>query len=153
MSVCAKFQLSSWSRSGWKVCGSGWWVGNTWLLCLTPTLVALELFWVELSYVGFWQKLWTSLAGSATLDDTSWVRLTFHLRVSCPMLKLELGHRGYNYRIHLGGTPHIQLVWSLHSIQNQGGTPHITPHTTQNQGGTPHMKMCLDNYTGVGTPH
>ena len=29
--------------------------GNTWLLCLTPTLVALELFWVELSYVGFWQ--------------------------------------------------------------------------------------------------
>ena len=54
MSVCAKFQLSSWSRSGWKVCGSG--VGNTWLPCLTPTLVSLELFWVGLSYVGFWQK-------------------------------------------------------------------------------------------------
>ena len=28
----------------------GWW--NTWLLCLTPTLVALELSWV-----GFWQYL------------------------------------------------------------------------------------------------
>ena len=23
MSVCVKFQLSSWSRSGWKVCGDG----------------------------------------------------------------------------------------------------------------------------------
>ena len=61
MSVCAKFQLSSWSRSGWKVCG-GWggWVGNTWLR-LTPTLVALELFWVELSCVGFWQILTCAL--------------------------------------------------------------------------------------------
>ena len=48
MSVCAKFQLSSWSRSGWKVFGSGgvgWW--NTWLLCLTSTLR------VELSTLGF----------------------------------------------------------------------------------------------------
>ena len=29
----------------------GWrgWVGNTWLLCLTPMLVALELLWVALS--------------------------------------------------------------------------------------------------------
>ena len=25
----------------------------TWLLCQTPMLVALELLWVELSYVGF----------------------------------------------------------------------------------------------------
>ena len=24
--------------------GVGGWVGNTWLICLTPTLVALELF-------------------------------------------------------------------------------------------------------------
>ena len=56
MSVCAKFQLSSLPRSGWKVCGRVV-VGNTWLLCLTPTLVALELLWVELSCVGFWQKL------------------------------------------------------------------------------------------------
>ena len=55
MSVCAKFQPSSWSRSGWKVCsccGGGW---NTWLLSPTPTLFALELLWVELSYGGFWQ--------------------------------------------------------------------------------------------------
>ena len=53
MSVCAKFQLSSWSRSGWKVCAWVGWggVGNTWLLCLTPTLVALELSWVELRWV------------------------------------------------------------------------------------------------------
>ena len=61
MSVCTKFQLTSWSRSCWKVCGSGgvvgWGgVGNTWLLCLTPTLVILELHWVELSCVGFWQN-------------------------------------------------------------------------------------------------
>ena len=41
------------SRSGRKVCcgGGGGGVGNTWLLCLTPMLVALELFWVELSSV------------------------------------------------------------------------------------------------------
>ena len=70
MSVCAKFQLSSWSRSGWKVCGSGWVVGwvvgwggwNTWLLCLTLTLVALELFWVGLSYVGFWQHIFRHIS-------------------------------------------------------------------------------------------
>ena len=29
---------------GWGGVGWGGWVGNTWLLCLTPTLVALELF-------------------------------------------------------------------------------------------------------------
>ena len=29
VSVCAKFQLSSGSRSGWKVCGGGW-VGCGW---------------------------------------------------------------------------------------------------------------------------
>ena len=40
------------------VMGGGW---NTWLLCLTPTLVALELFWVELSYVGFLQLVHTIL--------------------------------------------------------------------------------------------
>ena len=62
VSVCAKYQLSSWSRSDWKVCawwgGVGWGgvVGYTWQLCLTPTLVALELGWVGLSCVGFWQK-------------------------------------------------------------------------------------------------
>ena len=43
---CAKFQLPSWSRSGWKVCCGG--VGNTWLLCLAPMLVALR-------WIGFWQ--------------------------------------------------------------------------------------------------
>ena len=63
MSVCAKFQLSSWSRSVWKVCGSGvGGVGNAWLLCLTPTLVALELFWVGLSYVGFWQHIFRHIS-------------------------------------------------------------------------------------------
>ena len=55
MSVCAKFQLSSWSRSSWKVCVWCVVVSSKWLLCLTSTLVALELLWVELSYVGFWQ--------------------------------------------------------------------------------------------------
>ena len=35
------------------VCGWGGGVGNTCLLCLTPTLVALELRWVVVSCVGF----------------------------------------------------------------------------------------------------
>ena len=30
--------------------------GSKWLLCLTSTLVALELHWVELSYFGLWQQ-------------------------------------------------------------------------------------------------
>jgi len=33
-SECAKFQLPSMSRSGWKVCCGVGWVVNTWLLCL-----------------------------------------------------------------------------------------------------------------------
>ena len=56
VNICAKFLLSSWSRSGWKLCG-GRWVGFKWLLSLTLTLVALELLWVELGYVGFWQSM------------------------------------------------------------------------------------------------
>ena len=28
-----------------------------------------------------------------------------------------------------------------------------TPHSIQKQGGTPHMKLCSDVHTGVGTPH
>ena len=58
MSVCAKFKLSSWSRSGWKVCGSGGVVGcgTRDYKCLAPTLVALELFelsWVVLGFDNF----------------------------------------------------------------------------------------------------
>ena len=30
MNICAKFQLSSWSRSGWKVCVGGGGVGGGW---------------------------------------------------------------------------------------------------------------------------
>ena len=57
MSVCAKFQLSSWSRSAWKVCCGvvGWGgVGNTWVLCLTQRSCFYSCFglsWVELSWV------------------------------------------------------------------------------------------------------
>ena len=40
----------------WWCVGWGGVVWFTWLLCLTPTLVASELLWVELSCVGFWQK-------------------------------------------------------------------------------------------------
>ena len=51
MSLCAKFQLSSWSRSAWKVCcgvvGWGGVVGNMWVLCLTQR----SCFWVALSWV------------------------------------------------------------------------------------------------------
>ena len=41
----------------------GWGGWNTWLLCLTPTLVALELLWVELSCVGFWQYFKLTFCG------------------------------------------------------------------------------------------
>ena len=44
MSVCAKFQLSNWSRSGPKVCGSG--VGGfqvTTVSNLNPSCIELEL--------------------------------------------------------------------------------------------------------------
>ena len=56
VSVCDKFQLSSWSRSGRKVCGGSGVVGgwNTWLLCLTSTklfLSCFELSSVELRWV------------------------------------------------------------------------------------------------------
>ena len=50
MSVCAKFQLSSWFRSGRKVWGG---VGFKWLLCLISTKLLLscfELSWVELRW-------------------------------------------------------------------------------------------------------
>ena len=55
VSVYAKFQLSRWSRSGWKVWGAVVWVvaGSKWPLCLTSTLVTLSaLSWVELG-LGF----------------------------------------------------------------------------------------------------
>ena len=67
MSVCAKFQLSSWSRSAWKVCVwrfHGLYVRFHGLYAFqvtsksNPTKLLLsccELSWVELSYVGFWQ--------------------------------------------------------------------------------------------------
>ena len=43
---------------------------------------------------GVQKKLWFKRTSwESTLDDTSWARLTFQLRVSSQMLKLELGHR------------------------------------------------------------
>ena len=66
MSVCAKFQLSSWSRSAWKVCGwrfHGLYVRFHGLYAFQVTtksnptkllLSCFELSWVELSYIGFW---------------------------------------------------------------------------------------------------
>ena len=64
MSIFAKFQLSSWSRSCLKVWGGGGAaqeqnICSKWLLCLTSTKLLLswfELRWGQLSYVGFWQK-------------------------------------------------------------------------------------------------
>ena len=49
MSVSAKFQLPSMSRSGGKVCCGGWWGGLA-VLCLTSTRVEFEL---ELSFDNF----------------------------------------------------------------------------------------------------
>ena len=65
MSVCAKFQLSSWSRSGWKVGGGGWdgwggldgWVehvttvSNSNASCFRVVLSWVELRWVLTIYV------------------------------------------------------------------------------------------------------
>ena len=45
-------------------------------------------------------------------------------------------------------------TWAeLGNIYTRVGTPHITPHTIQKQGGTPHMNLCSDVHTGVGTRH
>ena len=62
MSVCTKFQLSSWSRSGWTVCGSGGGGGGgvggemehaATMSNLNPRLeVRVALSWVELG-LGF----------------------------------------------------------------------------------------------------
>ena len=51
MSVCAKFQLSSWSRSGWKVCGSGGVVGWGGVHVTTVSSSNASCFRVELSWV------------------------------------------------------------------------------------------------------
>ena len=59
MGSCTKFQLSSWSRGGWKVCGSGGVVEHQATMS-NSNEVALELLWVELSYVGVWQFSITS---------------------------------------------------------------------------------------------
>ena len=56
--LCAKFQLSSWSKSAWKVCcggGGGWEHVGTMSNPTKLLLSCFELSWVELSYVGFWQ--------------------------------------------------------------------------------------------------
>ena len=52
MSVCAKFQLSSWPRSGGKICGSGGVVLVEHVTTVSNlNKVAFELLWVELSSV------------------------------------------------------------------------------------------------------
>ena len=50
MSVCAKFPLSSWSRSSRKVCCGSGVVVSKWLLCITSTKLLLRCF--VLSWVG-----------------------------------------------------------------------------------------------------
>ena len=57
MSVCAKFQLSSWSRSCWKVCGGGvvgWcgWCGGhvTTMSNSNASCFRFELSWVALGF-------------------------------------------------------------------------------------------------------
>ena len=60
MSVCAKFQLPSMSRSGWKVCVVGWGgVTRGYYVLPQPKLSRVALSWVELSWVrvGFWQEI------------------------------------------------------------------------------------------------
>ena len=49
MSVCAKFQPSSWSRSCWKVCGGGEHV--TTMSNSKASCFRVELSWVELRWV------------------------------------------------------------------------------------------------------
>ena len=54
MSVCAKFQLSSLSRSGWKVCGGGGGgLGGVVEHVTTVSNSNASCFRVELSCVGF----------------------------------------------------------------------------------------------------
>ena len=79
MSVCAKFQLFSWSRSAWKVCGGVGGVG--WCGFQVTTVsnlneVAFELLWVELSYVGVWQYLLLTIFKSL---------VQLHLDYSCQL--------------------------------------------------------------------
>ena len=117
----------------------------------------------------------TSLAWSATLEDTSYARLITQLgpmRVS--VLKGDCNKKieGRHYTkscsdvltrvgtpkmkmfsdVHTRvGTPHIQMCPDVHS---RVGTPHIEicsdVHTRV---GTPHIEMCSDVNTRVGTPH
>ena len=52
MSVCAKFQLSSWSRSGWKVC-VGWWGGGEHVTTMSNSNAScfrVGLSWVALGF-------------------------------------------------------------------------------------------------------
>ena len=56
MSVSAKFQLSSWSGSGWKIVVVEGVVEHL-ATVSNSKKVDLELLWVELSYVGFWQQI------------------------------------------------------------------------------------------------
>ena len=50
MSVCAKFQLTIWTRSGWKVCGSGGWGGVGWVGHLATTSNS-DIGFVDLSTI------------------------------------------------------------------------------------------------------
>ena len=97
MRVCPKFQLSSWSRSGWKVCAGGGGVGSTWLQCRTPTLVASELLWVELSY------LWG-------------LTILVHLTFSCKWIMRRL----FEMRLH------ISVVYYLTCLVNMTNYLHAT---------------------------
>ena len=51
MSICAKFQLSSWSRSAWKVCCGGVEHVGTMSNPTKLLLSCFELSWVELRWV------------------------------------------------------------------------------------------------------
>ena len=67
VSACAKFQFSSWSRSGWKVCGSGWWGGEhlTTVSNSNASCFRVSLRWVELGWV-------LTISFSLTHPSTHW---------------------------------------------------------------------------------
>ena len=98
MSVCAKFQLSSWSRSDWKVCcggstaymwGSTAYMGNTWVLSLTQR----SCFWVALSWV---ELSWVTLG-----FDNYQLGLQLTPSAKCKQLNLQLFNEFVNEKFRL----------------------------------------------------
>ena len=110
MSVRAKFQLSSWSRSGWKVCGGGVVGGVGWSRPSLGFSCSQAEQQQQLSKPNVTQLNSTQL--KATQKQLRWVRLSSHLEptppphttpnfsvTSRPVRELEFGTDTHNTKL------------------------------------------------------